>query len=77
MIPLQENLAKFGYKTRRKVEFFESLLCDGGMENPLVSIWQFEPSFLQNVANLGVFFLTKSFVKVSTPFLFFLFVTEQ
>lgn len=57
--------------------FFESLLCDGGMENPIVWIWQFEPSFLQNVANLGLLFLAKSFVKVLAPFLFFLFVTKQ
>ncbi len=70
---LQENLAKFGYRSERKVEFLEThhiLAKWKNLWSILYTSW-FQVFFPWNMVNLGLFFPQKSlFGQSLSPFIF-------
>ncbi len=62
----QGELAKFGYRSKRKGRIFVRILIYfGNMEEPIIKIFIFQKKNPQNLVTYGIVFSKKSFVWIS------------
>jgi hypothetical protein len=66
----QEDLATFGYRSKRKVDFFceTPLHILTNMQEPMVEIWEFQIVFPSKHGDFGAIFSSKNPSTSSRPF---------